>query len=495
VTTSTNEPLDKEAEQRRLEEEMQKRKHRIEQWRAERRTKLGIDKAMQLSILQASQGKAWSLEDEHDEDEEDLQNVVIPSTDLKRDLAAARESALSAQADKQREAMERAAEAAALIAAACANTENTEEDDDDPLDKYMEDIAKEVKSFRGNNITKSNGTNTKVIKQEQVTNNPKASIIKIVTKNVKTESVETNDSTGSITNGHHSTIKIESMDTNDGPSRFSVRSGVAKRAKDKGAIMEQDIDGLEYSSEEEPTKAADELEDLFAMSTKKSKAEMITTDHEKIYYRPFRKAFYTEVPEITNMTVLEVAAYREELDGIKIVGKRCPRPIKTWSQCITSDKILQSLKRYNYEKPTPIQAQALPIILSGRDMIGIAKTGSGKTLAFLLPMFRHIKHQPPLEGDDGPIAIIMAPTRELALQTTKECKKFAKLFNIRCVAVYGGTGISEQIAELKRGAEIIVCTPGRMIDMLAANGGKVTNVRRVTYVVIDEADRMFDMGF
>ncbi len=184
---------------------MQKRKHRIEQWRAERRTKLGIDKAMQLSILQASQvrnkisfsnssiifvffqGKAWSLEDEHDEDEEDLQNVVIPSTDLKRDLAAARESALSAQADKQREAMERAAEAAALIAAACANTENTEEDDDDPLDKYMEDIAKEVKSFRGNNITKSNGANTKVIKQEQVTNNPKASIIKIVTKNVKTE--------------------------------------------------------------------------------------------------------------------------------------------------------------------------------------------------------------------------------------------------------------------------------------------------------------------
>lgn len=144
-------------------------------------------------------------------------------------------------------------------------------------------------------------------------------------------------------------------------------------------------------------------------------------------------------------------------------------------------------------------------------MIGIAKTGSGKTLAFVLPMFRHIKDQPPLEGDDGPIgndqfsrkkqnnemiisffyflALVMTPTRELALQTMKECKKFAKLFNIRCVAVYGGTGISEQIvsllsidlsdfqsgfllqAELKRGAEIIVCTPGRMIDMLAANGG------------------------
>lgn len=78
--------------------------------------------------------------------------------------------------------------------------------------------------------------------------------------------------------------------------------------------------------------------------------------------------------------------------------------------------------------------------------------------------------------------------------TGKECKKFAKN-NLRVCCVYGGTGISEQIAELKRGAEIIVCTPGRMIDMLAANGGRVTNLRRVTYVVLDEADRMFDLGF
>lgn len=89
----------------------------------------------------------------------------------------------------------------------------------------------------------------------------------------------------------------------------------------------------------------------------------------------------------------------------------------------------------------------------------------------------------------------MTPTRELAMQITKECKKFAKSLNLSVVCVYGGTGISEQIAELKRGAEIIVCTPGRMIDMLAANNGKVTNLRRITYLVLDEADRMFDMGF
>ncbi|KAK6187967.1 hypothetical protein SNE40_005882 [Patella caerulea] len=89
----------------------------------------------------------------------------------------------------------------------------------------------------------------------------------------------------------------------------------------------------------------------------------------------------------------------------------------------------------------------------------------------------------------------MTPTRELALQITSECKKFSKPLGLQAVCVYGGTGISEQIAELKRGCEIIVCTPGRMIDMLAANNGRVTNLRRCTYIVLDEADRMFDMGF
>jgi ATP-dependent RNA helicase DDX46/PRP5 len=178
-----------------------------------------------------------------------------------------------------------------------------------------------------------------------------------------------------------------------------------------------------------------------------------------------------------------------------VAGKGCPKPIKTWAQCGVSTKELNILKKLGFEKPTPIQVQAIPAIMSGRDLIGIAKTGSGKTLAFLLPMFRHILDQPPLEETDGPISIIMTPTRELCMQIGKDIKKFTKSLGLHAVCVYGGTGISEQIAELKRGAEIIVCTPGRMIDMLAANGGKVTNLRRVTYIVLDEADRMFDMGF
>lgn len=272
-----------------------------------------------------------------------------------------------------------------------------------------------------------------------------------------------------------------------------ILTGVAKSkvSKDKGELIEQNQDGLEYSSEEEQ----EDLKDTAASLANKQKKELAKIDHNEIKYAPFRKNFYVEVPEIARMTHEEVEAYKEELEGIRVKGKGCPKPIKTWAQCGVSTKELNILKKLGFEKPTPIQAQAIPAIMSGRDLIGIAKTGSGKTLAFLLPMFRHILDQPPLEETDGPISIIMTPTRELCMQIGKDIKKFTKSLNLHAVCVYGGTGISEQIAELKRGAEIIVCTPGRMIDMLAANSGKVTNLRRVTYIVLDEADRMFDMGF
>jgi ATP-dependent RNA helicase DDX46/PRP5 len=129
--------------------------------------------------------------------------------------------------------------------------------------------------------------------------------------------------------------------------------------------------------------------------------------------------------------------------------------------------------------------------MSGRDVIGVARTGSGKTMAFLLPMFRHIKDQRPLENLDGPIAIIMAPTRELAMQIYNEGKRFGKGLNLRVVCVYGGAPIKDHIADMKRGAEVVVCTPGRLIDLLCANSGRLTNLKRCTYLVLDEADRMF----
>lgn len=120
---------------------------------------------------------------------------------------------------------------------------------------------------------------------------------------------------------------------------------------------------------------------------------------------------------------------------------------------------------------------------------------SGKTLAFVLPMLRHVLDQPPAGPGEGAIAIILAPTRELATQIHNEVKKFTRHLNLRAVCVYGGASVAEQITLLKRGAEIIVGTPGRLIDMLSVNSGRLTNLSRCTYLTLDEADRMFDMGF
>jgi ATP-dependent RNA helicase DDX46/PRP5 len=231
-------------------------------------------------------------------------------------------------------------------------------------------------------------------------------------------------------------------------------------------------------------------------SKKKSKKKNLqSVDHAKIEYEPFKKDFYIEVPEIAKMTKEEVDKFREEHDNIRVRGKGCPKPIKGFYQCGLVDRIQKVLEKLGYHQPTSIQMQALPAVMSGRDVIGIAKTGSGKTLSFLLPMLRHIMDQPALRPGEGPIGLVMAPTRELAMQIHTEFLKFTKALGLRAVCVYGGAGVATQIAELKRGAEIVVCTPGRMIDMLCTNAGRVANLQRVTFLVLDEADRMFDMGF
>lgn len=240
---------------------------------------------------------------------------------------------------------------------------------------------------------------------------------------------------------------------------------------------------------------AADTDDILAMASKRKKKDLPTVNHAKMNYQPFRKSFYHEPSDLSEMTEEEVADLRLELDGIKIRGVDAPKPVQKWSQCGLGAQTLDVIQKLGYEKPTSIQTQAVPSIMSGRDVIGVAKTGSGKTIAFLLPMFRHIKDQRPIDTLDGPVGLVMTPTRELATQIHKECKPFLKALNLRAVCAYGGAPIKDQIADLKRGAEIIVCTPGRMIDLLAANSGRVTNLRRVTYVVLDEADRMFDMGF
>lgn len=162
--------------------------------------------------------------------------------------------------------------------------------------------------------------------------------------------------------------------------------------------------------------------------------------------------------------------------------------------------VTQALTDMDFSAPMPIQAQALPIILGGHDIVGIAKTGSGKTLAYLLPAIVHIEAQRPLEKSKvTPVALILAPTRELAIQISEEADKLlhnSKEGNhpggICSAVVYGGKQKYEQVQNLWRGCHILVATPGRLMDLLEH---QELSLSRVTYFVLDEADRMLDFGF
>lgn len=196
---------------------------------------------------------------------------------------------------------------------------------------------------------------------------------------------------------------------------------------------------------------------------------------------------------MTAMTDQEVDAYRASR-SIQIMGRNPPKPCRTFEEGSFPDYILNVVeKEYGLKAmPTPVQSQAWPVALSGRDCVNVAETGSGKTLAFMLPAIVHINAQPYLQPGDGPIALIMAPTRELALQTHEVGLKYGQSSNIKLTCVYGGAPKGPQAGELRRGVEIVIATPGRLIDFLES---RTTNLRRITYLVLDEADRMLDMGF
>lgn len=254
-------------------------------------------------------------------------------------------------------------------------------------------------------------------------------------------------------------------------------------------VEDDDIDLLDEFEDQQKRRSALELLE----EAKKGKV-LRPIDHSKIQYLSFRKNLYVVPRPLAKLSSEELATRREDLH-IKVHGNGCPPPVETWEQCGLSDRILDCIYKNNLTEPFAIQKQAIPAIMCGRDVIGVAKTGSGKTLAFLLPMFRHILDQPPLQDGDGPIGLIMAPARELAFQIFNQAKKFCRSLGLRAACIYGGAGVAEQIADLKRGSEIVVCTPGRMIDILCMQAGKLISLKRVTMIVMDEADRMFDMGF
>lgn len=205
----------------------------------------------------------------------------------------------------------------------------------------------------------------------------------------------------------------------------------------------------------------------------------------------FEKSFYQEHPNVSARSAAEVEKFRRD-HSITVAGRDVPKPVETFDEAGFPRYVMDEVKAQGFPAPTAIQSQGWPMALSGRDVVGIAETGSGKTLTYCLPAIVHINAQPLLAPGDGPIVLVLAPTRELAVQIQQEITKFGKSSRIRNTCVYGGVPKGPQIRDLQRGVEVCIATPGRLIDMLES--GK-TNLRRVTYLVLDEADRMLDMGF
>ena len=152
--------------------------------------------------------------------------------------------------------------------------------------------------------------------------------------------------------------------------------------------------------------------------------------------------------------------------------------------------LLQSIDDVGYSTPTPIQAAAIPPVLAGRDLIGIAQTGTGKTAAFVLPILERLSKTP--QPSRNPRALIVAPTRELAAQIEENVQLLGRALRVRCTTVFGGVGERPQINALRQGVDVLVATPGRLLDLMASHH---VSLRDVEVAVLDEADRMLDMGF
>lgn len=221
-----------------------------------------------------------------------------------------------------------------------------------------------------------------------------------------------------------------------------------------------------------------------------SKLNTISWDKEDLV--PFKKNFHVDHPEVT-ATSNDVCRKFLTDHNISVKGVApIPKPLSKFEHAQLPEYVMRILNTEGFAAPTAIQSIGWPVAMSGRDSVCVANTGSGKTLGFLLPALLHVAAQPPLRTGDGPIALVLAPTRELVMQIAKDASTFGRPGGVLNAAVFGGVGRNGQANALKQGVEICVATPGRLLDFLESG---TTNLKRVSYLVLDEADRMLDMGF
>ena len=215
----------------------------------------------------------------------------------------------------------------------------------------------------------------------------------------------------------------------------------------------------------------------------------------------FEKDLYMEHPAVTARSEAETRAFRASrgitvTDAPSRAGTSTPAPARSFEECSFPKYLHTQLLASGFREPSPVQAQAWPLVLSGRNLVAVAATGSGKTLAYALPAVVHVNAQPYLDerNGDGPIVVVLAPTRELVAQIAAVFQTYAASSKITTVAVYGGAPRAPQQKLLRqKTCEVIAATPGRLLDFVDA--GDVSLATRVTFLVVDEADRMLDLGF
>ncbi|XP_043691183.1 DEAD-box ATP-dependent RNA helicase 37-like isoform X3 [Telopea speciosissima] len=182
---------------------------------------------------------------------------------------------------------------------------------------------------------------------------------------------------------------------------------------------------------------------------------------------------------------------------VETSGDNVPPPVNTFAEIDLGEALNHNIRRCKYVKPTPVQRHAIPISLGGRDLMACAQTGSGKTAAFCFPIISGIMNGQFSQRPRGartvyPLALILSPTRELSCQIHEEARKFSYQTGVRVVVAYGGAPINQQLRDLERGVDILVATPGRLVDLLERAR---VSLQMIRYLALDEADRMLDMGF
>ena len=175
-----------------------------------------------------------------------------------------------------------------------------------------------------------------------------------------------------------------------------------------------------------------------------------------------------------------------------VISKNTPNTMNTFADLGLSVRLLRALEDAKYKTPTPIQARAIPLLLDGKDLLGVAQTGTGKTAAFVLPLLHHLEELGRRPGRCQVNALILAPTRELAVQISDSIKTYGRHMRVTQAVVMGGVGQRPQVNAIRRGIDILVATPGRLLDLI--NQGHV-DLSKTEYLTLDEADRMLDMGF